>query len=86
MKPIVASVGINCKCENCDVSFERASDLKNHFTMVHQSQKLFFCSSCDKSYSTKQELNNHLSEEHKTLDMESINDQVDLISPTIKSS
>lgn len=54
--------------------------------MVHQSQKLFFCSSCDKSYSTKRELNNHLSEEHKILDTESINDQVDLISPTIKSS
>lgn len=54
--------------------------------MVHQSPKLFFCSSCDISYSTKQALNNHLSKEHTTLDKESINDQVDLISPTIKSS
>jgi len=80
-------VGINYKCENCDDSFQQASDLKNHFTVVHQSPKRYFCTSCDsKSYLTKQALNNHLSKEHNTLDKEAINDQVDSISAKIKSS
>jgi hypothetical protein len=53
--------------------------------MVHKSTKCFFCSVCDKSFSTKQALNNHLSEEHNTLDKKTINDQVDSISPAVKS-
>lgn len=69
-------MGVSYKCEQCDDSFRRSSDLKNHYAMVHQSSKRFFCSSCDKSYSTKQSLNNHLSREHKSLDNQ-INDQAD---------
>lgn len=62
------SVGVNYKCDQCNDSFRRASDLKNHYASIHQSLKPFPCSSCDKSYSTKQSLNNHLSKEHKSLD------------------
>ncbi|XP_022180674.1 zinc finger protein 320-like isoform X2 [Myzus persicae] len=44
----VASVGINYQCENCDDSFQQASDLKNHFTTVHQSPKVEnITSQCD---------------------------------------
>lgn len=79
------SVGIHYKCEQCDDSFQRASDLKNHFTMIHQTPKRHFCSPCDKSYSTKQSLNNHLTKEHKILVKDTINDQDDSIPAVVKS-
>ncbi|XP_025203279.1 zinc finger protein 585A-like [Melanaphis sacchari] len=79
------SVGDNYKCEQCDDTFLQATDLKNHFSIVHTKPKIVFCSVCNKSFSTKQSLNNHLSKEHNTLDKETINNKVDSISPTVKT-
>lgn len=78
------NVSMIFKCEQCDETFRRPLDLKNHCSAVHQTpSKRFMCSLCDKSYSTKQSLNSHLSKEHKSPEKK-FNEQSNIASP-IKS-
>ena len=56
------------KCENCDKTFKRKSDLKRHHVSAHSDidiKKKFKCPVCDKEFSRKFVLNRHTKRFHE---------------------
>ena len=54
------------KCEQCDESFKRKSNLKRHVDSRHGSgSSSFACQFCDKSFTRKDTMSRHVKRAHK---------------------
>lgn len=48
------------KCDECDQSFRRFTNLTRHKKTVHRGVRSHACKQCDKCYSSKQGLKKHM--------------------------
>ena len=53
------------KCDICDYSCEKISDLKVHIATVHEGKKRLKCTICGKSFGLKENLKRHLQTVHE---------------------
>ena len=54
------------KCPDCEKSFSRKENMKEHWTIAHKGDSAQFrCELCEKPFTRKRNLTRHMEEEHK---------------------
>ena len=58
---------LECKCDNCDKSFDTAVELNTHLTLEHLRELSFSCDRCTTKWASISALQKHIGEIHKII-------------------